>query len=255
VKLTIGMAAFKDFPQVWFTVQALRLYQDLADTEIVVVDNAGDEQLQKFIEAWGHGVRYVRFTDTQGTAAPRDLIFTVARGEWVIVIDSHVLLAPGTVARFRAWAHANPTCRDLLHGPLLYDSLDATADAMIDVWDAEMWGKWRTAHVAPDAAPYEIPMMGLGLFACRREAWLRFNPAFRGFGGEEGYIHEKYRQAGRKALCLPFLRWCHLFRHGTPVPYRLAREDKLHNYLTGFRELGLDPKPIHDHFSLPPVAV
>ena len=37
--------------------------------------------------------------------------------------------------------------------------------------------------------PFEIPMQGLGMFSCRKEAWLGFNPLFNGFGGEEGYIH------------------------------------------------------------------
>ena len=57
-----------------------------------------------------------------------------------------------------------------------------------------------------DAPAFEIPMQGLGLFACRRAAWVGFNTRFRGFGAEEGYIHEKTRQHGGRTLCLPFLR-------------------------------------------------
>jgi hypothetical protein len=41
VALTIGMATYNDFDGVYFTIQALRLYQDLADTELLVVDNFG----------------------------------------------------------------------------------------------------------------------------------------------------------------------------------------------------------------------
>jgi hypothetical protein len=109
------------------------------------------------------------------------------------------------------------------------------------------------AEVPDDAAPYEIPMMGLGLFACRREAWLGFNPEFRGFGGEEGYIHEKYRQAGRKTLCLPFLKWLHYFhtRDGkVTAPYAPQLADKVHNYEVGFAELGLDPAPMRQHLGV-----
>ena len=60
-----------------------------------------------------------------------------------------------------------------------------------------MYGTWDNSGLAddPDAPPFEIPMQGMGLFACRRAAWPGFNQAFRGFGGEEWYIHEKFRRA------------------------------------------------------------
>ncbi|MGL1784034.1 hypothetical protein ACSTG0_23510, partial [Vibrio parahaemolyticus] len=75
------------------------------------------------------------------------------------------------------------------------------------------------AGAEPDLPPFEIPMQGMGLFACRRDAWAGFNPDFRGFGGEEGYIHEKFRQRGGKVLCLPFLRWMHRFNRPLGLPY------------------------------------
>ena len=46
-------------------------------------------------------------------------------------------------------------------------------------------------------------MQGLGLFACRGEAWPGINPRFRGFGGEEGYLHEKVRQNGAASCAIP----------------------------------------------------
>ena len=58
-----------------------------------------------------------------------------------------------------------------------------------------------------DAEPFEIPMHGLGLFACRKEAWPGFNPRLSGFGGEEGYLHQKIRNRGGRVYCMPFLRW------------------------------------------------
>lgn len=255
MQLTIGMASYRNFQEVWFTIQNLRMYHDLTDTEIVVIDNAGDDDMQAFFAAWMPAqVRYVRYTARQGTAAPRDQVFAEARGEWVLVIDSHVLLAPGAVAEFRQWSAAHPDCLDLLQGPMLYDDQRQMADAFQDKWEGEMWGVWRNAAVDPAADPYEIEMMGLGLFACRRDAWLGFHPEFAGFGGEEGYIHTKYRQAGRRTLCLPFLRWLHYFHTRAGVvtaPYTPQRADKIHNYLLGFAELGLDPAPIRAHFGLP----
>ena len=103
----------------------------------------------------------------------------------------------------------------------------------------------------PDGAPKEIPMHGMGLFSCRKSAWLEhggFNPRFRGFGGEEGYIHKKVPQAGHRTLCLPYLKWLHRFGWPRGVPYRLQRLDKLRNYLLGCTELRLDIAPVREHF-------
>lgn len=94
---------------------------------------------------------------------------------------------------------------------------------------------------AEQARPFEIPMMGLGVWAMRTAAWPGFNPLFAGFGGEEGYIHEVVRRRGGKAICLPSLRWRHWFRDGTtPAPYPHFFEHQAWNYLIGHRELGID---------------
>ena len=50
VALTIGVPTYNDFDGVDFTVQALRLYQSLEDTEIVVVDNFGCDHTRRFVE-------------------------------------------------------------------------------------------------------------------------------------------------------------------------------------------------------------
>jgi hypothetical protein len=67
----------------------------------------------------------------------------------------------------------------------------------------------------------------MGVFSCRKGAWPGFNPMFRGFGGEEGYIHEKFRQAGGRCLCLPWLRWTHRFGRPAGIGYSLTVGEKL----------------------------
>ena len=42
MKLTIGMAVYEDFDGAYFTIQALRMYHDLRQCELIVVDNAPD---------------------------------------------------------------------------------------------------------------------------------------------------------------------------------------------------------------------
>jgi glycosyltransferase involved in cell wall biosynthesis len=248
-KLTIGMATYKDFDGVYFSIQALRLFQDMEDTEILVVDNYGCSATRNFVEAWA-GSRYIEAKDKVGTAAPRNLVMEEAKGEAVLCMDCHVLLALGVVKRLKSFYRENPHCYDLLQGPLIYDDLKSLATHFAPIWNCQMWGMWGkdSRGEDPDAVPFDIPMQGLGIFSCRRDAWLGFNSRFKGFGGEEGYIHEKFRQAGRRTLCLPFLRWLHRFGRPGGVPFPVSVEDKFRNYLIGHDELGLDFTPIFKHF-------
>src|SRR5215211_75266 len=250
VALTIGMATYNDFDGVYFTVQALRLYQDLADTELLVVDNYGCEHTKSFIEGWVKG-RYISATEAVGTAAPRDLVFREAQGEAVLCCDSHVLFAPGAIARLKAYYQDHPATRDLLQGPIVYDDLQIISTHFDPVWRAQMWGIWATDPRGLDleGEPFEIPMQGLGVFSCRKAAWPGFNPAFRGFGGEEGYLHEKVRLRGGRCLCLPWLRWGHRFGRPAGVPYPVLLRDKVKNYIIGFHEVGFDLESLRDHFS------
>lgn len=96
--------------------------------------------------------------------------------------------------------------------------------------------------------PVEIPGMGLGQFLVKRESWLGFHEHARGFGGEELYIHEKYRQAGRKAILLPWMWWLHRFGRVGGVKYPLTLYNKVRNYVLEFQELGRSVDVLHEHF-------
>ena len=248
-KLTIGMASYKNREEVWFVIQSLQLYHDLTDVELLVVDNFGDDHLASGSAGWGRPApRYVRYTEGNGAAAAKQKVFEEAAGEWVLLIDSHVLFPPGVIARLLEWIADHNDCRDLVQGPLLYDDLHTTADCMNDIWGTDgMWGTWHTGTSGPGADPYPIQMHGCGMMACRKDAWLGFNPEFRGFGGEEGYIHAKFRKFGRHVICLPFFRWLHLFKT-SGAPYPLVYRDRIRNYCIGFAELGLDPQPLINQF-------
>jgi hypothetical protein len=113
-----------------------------------------------------------------------------------------------------------------------------------------MFGVWGNDPRAddPGAPPFEIGMHGLGVFACRRTAWPGFNPRLKGFGSEEGYIQEKFRRAGGRTLCLPFLRWVHRFARPMGVRYRNDWEDRIRNYMIVANELGGDPSGAAEHF-------
>lgn len=114
--------------------------------------------------------------------------------------------------------------------------------------DALVQKGFKMAGWGPDQEPFEIPAQGLGLFCSTKDDWLGFNPDFRSFGGEECYIHEKYRQAGRKTMCLPFLKWNHRFGRPGGPKYPITVEGKMRNYILGFNELGLSLDPVRKHF-------
>jgi len=165
-------------------------------------------------------------------------------------MDSHVLFEDGAIKKLIDYYESNPETNNLLQGPLLYDNLKDISTHFDPVWRSQMYGTWGTDERGKDinAEPFEIPMQGLGVFSCRTEAWLGFNRGFNGFGGEEGYIHEKYRKAGYKTLCLPFLRWVHRFQRPDGVKFPLTIENKVRNYYIGWFETGQDTQQITDHF-------
>ena len=255
-KLTVGMATYDDFDGAYFTVQALRMFHPEVndDIEILVVDNnprsAAGEALRQ-LSHWIPNLRYVTCGEFNGTAI-RDHVFRHARGNAVLCVDSHVLIEPGGLRRLIEYFDAHPGSSDLLQGPMLYDDLASLSTHCDPVWRGGMFGTWGCdpRGLDRDSEPFEIPLQGLGVFACRREAWLGFNPAFRGFGGEEGYIHEKFRQAGRRTLCLPFLRWLHRFARPGGQQYPNLWDDRMRNYLLACEELGLDSDSVEDHFEM-----
>ncbi len=166
-------------------------------------------------------------------------------------MDSHVLIHPGALAKLLDYYDQHPQTNDLLHGPMLSESLNSVLTHFKPTWGAGMYGQWGSDDRGkdPDNEPFEIQMQGLGLFPAARPPGRDLTPVFSGFGGEEGYIHEKFRQQGGKVLCLPFLRWLHRFARPTGVQYPLNWKDRIRNYYIGFTELGLDTEPVDTHFS------
>jgi hypothetical protein len=254
--LTVAMATFDDFDGVYFSVQALRMYHPevLDRISILVVDNdpTGNAAWPlKGLAGRLPEMRYVPCADVRGTAV-RDLLFRYATSEWVMCIDSHVLFEPGVLARLVDYLETHPDSDDLLQGPIAWDELNGAVATHFDpVWREGMYGVWERDERGTDrdAVPFDIPMQGLGCFVARRESWLGFNPRFRGFGGEEGYLHEKYRQHGRRTLCLPFLRWVHRFERPRGIRYANRWDDRIRNYLIGWSELGIDDTDIVQHFT------
>jgi GT2 family glycosyltransferase len=254
-KLTIGMATFDDYDGVYFSVQAIRLFHPeiLNDVEFVIIDNNPTgpcaAELKK-LEAPITNLRYIPAGDMVGSTI-KDRVFTEANGTYVLCMDCHVMFVPGSLKRLLDYFEGNPNSNDLLHGPLVYDDLKSLSTSWnTKEWSNGMLGKWHSdpQGAIPTNPPFEIEAQGMGAFACRREAWPGFNKNFKGFGGEEVYIHGKFRQRGDKTLCLPFLVWLHRFGRPMGAPYPNNWEDRIRNALIGFEELGWNTNAMVKHF-------
>jgi glycosyltransferase involved in cell wall biosynthesis len=254
-KLTIGMATFDDYDGVYFSIQAIRLFHPeiLADVEFVIIDNnpAGpcSAELKK-LEGPIANLRYIPAGDMVGSTI-KDRVFTEANGTYVLCMDCHVMFVPGSLKKLRDYFEANPNTNDLLQGPLVYDDLKSLSTSWnTEKWSSGMLGKWHTDQQGLVATnpPFEIEAQGMGAFACRKVAWPGFNKSFKGFGGEEVYIHGKFRQRGDRALCLPFLVWLHRFGRPMGAPYPNNWEDRIRNAMIGFNELGWNTNAMVQHF-------
>ena len=247
--LTIGMPTYKDFDGVYFTIQSLRMYQDIENVELLVIDT--EENKNKDI------VNLCDMTNTKYYHKPKAAntpsegkngVFEYASGEYVLCIDCHILLEKDVVNKLKNYILKYKPEKDLLQGPLVYDDLKNISTHFNPEWRGHMYGTWATDPRIFKGEPFEIPMQGMGLFCMKKQNWVGFNPKFYGFGGEEGYIQEKVRQKGGKTLCLPFLKWVHRFGRPNGVPYKLSIIDRIVNYLIGWNELNLDTSSIINYF-------
>ena len=254
-KLTIGMATHDDYDGLYFSLLSIRLHHPeiLDDIEFVIIDNnpnsAHGKSIRNLLKWIKEPVQYLPFTKFQSTTV-KNKVFELADTPYVLCMDSHVLVEPGSLKKLIDFYDSGKDLGNLLQGPLIYDDMSSISTHFELVWSGFMWGKWATDDrgLNIDGEPFEIPAQGMGLFSCRKDSWLGYNKEFRGFGGEEGYIHEKYRKNGKKTLCLPFLRWLHRFDRPNGTTYPNNLKDRYKNYLIGFEELGLDTTELKLNF-------
>jgi len=254
-KLCIGMATYDDYDGVYFSVQAIRLYHPeiLDQIEFVVLDNNPTGICADALKLLGDSMpnyRYIQGDNFQGTWSRFSLI-NRTNSPYILCMDSHVMIVPGAIKQLLDYIDANPDTHDLLQGPLVNDDMHSLSSHFAPSWGAGMYGSWATDPRAYelDGPGFDIPMQGLGLFAFRKDSWPQVNPRFSGFGGEEGYVHEKVRRAGGRTLCLPFLRWLHRFNRPMGTRYALNWADRMRNYMIAHQELGIDNGPMIEHFN------
>jgi len=254
-KLTIGLATHNDYDGLFFTIQSIRMYHSeiLNDIEFVIIDNKHDSEhgsaIRNLINHIQEPVQYLPFTKYESCFI-KGKVFDLADTPYVLCIDSHVLIQPGGIKKLIDFYESGYDEGNLLQGPLLYDDMKSISTHFNLKWSGYMWGQWALDERGKDinADPFQIPAQGMGLFSCRKDSWLGFNKRFRGFGGEEGYIHKKYEKNGKQTLCLPFLRWNHRFNRPNKASYPNDLKDRFRNYYIGFKELKLPTSELKEHF-------
>lgn len=250
-KLTIGMATYDDYDGVFFTIQSLRMYHSVCNTdevEFIVLDTnpagAHGKAVKEFLngQLQGRG-RYIAKEAGDISSFNKYEIANYASGQYVIILDCHVLLKKNAIDHLLNYYWENRDCKNLVQGPLIYDDLVNVSTHFNPEWRGDMYGTWATnMQEYKLGKPFEIPMNGMGLCSFEKKNWPQISPHFKGFGGEEGYIAEKFRRNGGKNICLPQLGWNHRFGRPSGVKYRLILEDRIWNYFVGWLEITQDPE-------------
>ena len=239
------MATYDDFDGVYFTIQSIRLFHPevAGDVDFLIVDNHPDGPHTDALRALGEktpGVRYVPCARPRGTAV-RDVVFREATAEFVLCADSHVLFAPGSLARLIDYVRAHRDTQRSPPGAAGIRRPDVDRDplrARVAERHARRLGVRRSGRASGRRAVRD-PDAGLGRLRLPPRGVARLQPPPSGdLGSEEGYIHEKFRRRGGRVMCLPFLRWAHRFIRPGGAPYRPTWKKRIRNYLVTHDELG-----------------
>lgn len=321
MKLTIGLPHYEDFHGLFFTVQSLKMLNDVSNVELIIVENGPPNTHQKTVKSFIGGDGGSGFASSKivqcpekGSATAKGKVFDHASGDVVAVVDCHVLFWPNIVDNLLAYFSEPENAKNIATGPLVLDNMKSYHTHFDNRIRGQMWGTWGTARMCkckgflfspteaipdkmdspmvcrkldaegtpvshcpsckaylpvckfsehiqkleafgaepygrgPHDLPFIIPGSGMGFFAMMKEHWVGFNPHTKGFGGEEMYVHEKVRRNGGHAVCVPNLAWVHRFPRPDGVPHKPSQWDKVRNMVLNFQELGLDLKPIYEHF-------
>lgn len=254
-KLTIGTVVYDDWDGFYFTIQLLREFHAdcMKDVEFVVINtNPNSKQgkeVSKFIKDGfiSEPLTYLEMDNSLG-AFTKAKIFEVAKTPYVLVSDCHVIFGRNSIKELIGFFDAGLDHGGLVQGPLVYDDLRSISTHLTPTWGSGMFGQWAYDKRYKTENYFEIPAQGMGVFACRKDSWLGFHKKHQGFGGEEYYTQEKFRQNGKKTICLNSLRWIHRFRRPEGAPYSPTREGKFKNQVRGFLELNKPVFEIIEHF-------
>jgi len=247
--LTVGMATFDDPQGVWWTLSSLRMHHDLTGVELLVVDDhpiAGRGEIKNVCA--NAQARYVHAPKNRGPAHAKNSVWEHATGTHVLLVDCHVLLAPNAIARLVAAARSGEVGHDMWVGPLRSEANARIATELAPELRGDFYGTWFVNNQHTGDTPREVLAHGSALMFMQKDKWPAFSQHFKGFAGEEIYIHDKVRKQGGRVMYQPWLGWCHRFPRFGAVPYNLTLNDKFHNYLIAGYEMGWNVPQLREYF-------
>ncbi len=194
------------------------LAQGDAVDEILLVDNASDDESLRLARDLHPQVRVVRRTRNDGPAAARNAGFAAAASDRILFLDNDMVLADGAAARLSAALDADPAAAIAV--PRILDGRRPDT-VQFDGADCHFLGGMALHHAGrPDAdvspATREIGSLGAGCFAVdRRRLGLAqpFDETFR-FNYEDHDFGVHARLRGNRILAVSAAKCLHL--DGTP---------------------------------------
>jgi glycosyltransferase involved in cell wall biosynthesis len=150
--MTIGIAVYNDYSGAFMTMNALRHYHYMEDVELLVVNNAPENRQSFELKAMCSMMddvpcRYVDYRDATGAANAKNAVVENALGDYVLVLDSHVLLVKDAVRKLKEFYRMVPDTQNLYQGPLITHATGprTLATHLHPKWGSGMLGQWSTA--------------------------------------------------------------------------------------------------------------
>ena len=199
--------------ELWFTLQGLLNAGLEAGIEVLVVDNEPSKDVRDVCELFGRpGLRYLEAGTVKGVNYPRSFGASVARGQWLLMLDSHVLMKPGSFALLRERIRSGVyPAKSLIHFGVSFGSPEIWGAYRLTL-ESNFWGTWHHLVDTNEQDPYPIGATGNWALLTRLSDWVSiggFNDAFRGYGGDEIYLQLKYWQSGGQVLLDPQVSGSH----------------------------------------------
>ncbi|MCS7159476.1 MAG: glycosyltransferase [Gemmatales bacterium] len=149
--LTIACTSYRDTMGVFFTMMSLaQLVLPRLNTkwqiELAVADNDPNNPHTNPVALLCRdmGIRYIIANQVVGTSFPRNAAIRESRSDYVMVLDSHVLIDEKGLSALLRYLEENHPCDDLLHGPIVSPNGNKN-DVYVPVWRNEMFGIWSKA--------------------------------------------------------------------------------------------------------------
>lgn len=251
--LSVIIPCRNEFKNLLWTLQGIQAEAHLGacDLEIIVVlnkcDDADHERLSKSWPVRAGWVKVVRYDEKSSCWQARNAGASIAEGEYLAFLDSHVMFRPGSLQaglnycqamhpELVPWLPYHPEFKGILAFAMNY-WLDHPARTLYQYkWQPhKFWGSW--SRQKPEAPDYRILMSGMNLMIDRDvfEEIGGFHPALGIYGGGEPYIYFKTQMFGYEARCVPEVQLYHL---AEKRGYAWTNDDLWRNFMIAAYAIG-----------------